>query len=117
MSKFPLYVSLMQNIPKTDLTLLQKTNFVRKISELDQNAHELMYALIKSYYIDQEEGDILCVPYSGQLTKSGIEFDLILLPAKLRQLLYRFIQREITRIEQDKEILVFQSPSLTQEQE
>lgn len=91
MSQFPLYTTLITNLPKKDLTIAQKRDFVRKVTDLDQEAHELVYALIKCYAIEHNTGVSFSLPYNGQLAKDRIEFDLLDFPIELRQLLYKFV--------------------------
>jgi hypothetical protein len=98
---FPLYSSLINNISEKDLTILQKNNFVKKISKLDTDTHELFYALIKCYYIEHEKRDVLSIPYSGELSKDKITFDLNQFPNKLKQLLYKFMSIHNKKLEED----------------
>ena len=49
MSQFPLYNTLIADLPEKDLTVIQNLDLVRKISHLDSEAFELIYALIKCY--------------------------------------------------------------------
>ena len=75
MSQFPLYATLINNLSEKDLTVPQKSDLIKKISKLNTDAHELLYALIKSFYIENKKGDGLTIPYEGQLAKEKIEFD------------------------------------------
>ena len=91
MSQFPLYNTLISNIPEKDLTVIQKNTFAKKIASLDTETHELIYALIKCYFIEENKGDDFCVPYNGTLSKDKIEYSLLDFPVKLRQLLFKFV--------------------------
>lgn len=107
MSQFPLYTTLMSNLPEKDLTILQKSDLIKKITSMDSDAHELVYALIKSYYIEHNGGDSLSIPYKGQLSKDKVDFDLLEMPNKLRQLLFKFVtvhKKKLIEDEQIKEI-------------
>jgi hypothetical protein len=104
MTTFPLYTSLISSLPQKDLTIAQKSAFVKKIKTMDHESHELIYALIKSYFMDRDQGDLLTIPYQGQLNKDKIDFDLLTLPIPLRQLLYKFINLHSKKLEEDKEI-------------
>lgn len=93
MSQFPLYTSLNKNIVEKDLTLLQKKDMVDKITK-NQDIHELLYALIKTYYIENN-GNYFAIPYRGKLNDEKIDFDLEDFPKKLKQILYKFITLHI----------------------
>lgn len=91
MSHFPLYTTLMYNIPKKDLTIVQKNELIKKIVDMNPNEHELIYMLIKSYYVNNDNGDIFSIPYKAQLCKDKIDFDICEFPLSLRQLIYKFV--------------------------
>jgi hypothetical protein len=103
MSDFPLYTSIKNNLPKKDLTQAEKNDFIKKIKELEQDAHELIYVLIKSYYLDTEK-DSFSIPYKGQINKDKIQFNLLDFPHTLRQLLYKFVKMHNKKLREDKEI-------------
>jgi len=104
MSQFPLYTTLIAGLPEKDLTIMQKKDLVKKISTMDLDAHELVYALIKCYYIEHNHGDTLSIPYKGLLSKDKIEFDLAEMPNKLRQLLHKFINVHKKKLIEDEKI-------------
>ena len=96
-SNFPLYNNLLSEIKtKRDLTPKQKDDFLKKIQELDDIGMENIYVLIRLYYIEESGGDATCdLPYSGTCVRKNIKFDLELLPIKLRQILYKFVNMHI----------------------
>ena len=91
MSQFPLYTTLSTNLPKKDLTVLQKNELIKKISSMSTEDHELIYMLIKTYYINNDTGDSLSIPYNAQLGKDKIDFDLLDFPTGLKHLLFKFV--------------------------
>lgn len=96
---FPLYNSLNKNIPNKNLTITQKNEFIKKIETIDNEGHSLIFALIKSYYNDEEK-DNSQIPYQGKVINNNIEYNLSDLPAKLQQILYKFISLHISRMEE-----------------
>ena len=101
---FPLYTTLSIDLPKKDLTVAQKNDLVKRVGKLDSETHELVYALVKSYYLEHEKGNSLSIPYKGQLSKDRINFDLLNFPIPLRQLLYRFVTVHMKKLKEDKKI-------------
>lgn len=96
MSNFPLYNTLLTNLPNKDLTIKQKNDLIKHISKFKVDECKLVFALIRSYYLDKDNGDVLSMPYEGLLGKdktgqNKITYDLAQLPIPLRQLLYKFI--------------------------
>ena len=95
MSCFPLYDNLYKNATNKDLTAKQKKNFIKEVDAMDINAKELMYALIKTYFINHNDNSS-DIPYSGQITnKKGsqqdISWDFQSFPKNLRQILNNFL--------------------------
>ena len=94
----------MANLPQKDLTILQKNDLIKKINIMDTYTHELVYVLVKSYFIENNGGDALSIPYNAQLSKDKIEFDLLELPIPLRQLLYKFVIVHKKKLIEDEQI-------------
>ena len=59
MSKFPLFDNLSKDIPNRDLLLTEKRLFMKNIEAVDKNGHELTYALIRVYQIENKEDKVL----------------------------------------------------------
>ncbi len=102
--QFPLYTTLLANLPKKDLSVVQKNDFIRKVSTMDSEAHDLIYALIKCYFLEHDTTDTFAIPYDGQLAKDRIEFSLMDFPVELRQLLYKFVTIHGKKVDEDKQI-------------
>jgi hypothetical protein len=100
--QFPLYTTLLKNLPDKDLTLIQKNELIQKIED-NQDTHELVYALIKCFYIDNYNGNYFSLPYKASLNKERVSFDLIDLPNKLRQLLFKFFSLHTKKLLEDEE--------------
>ena len=109
MSQFPLYTTLMTGLENKDITLIQKNEFLRKVTDMDLDAQEKVYALVKCYYLENENGDKLTIPYDGQLGKDRIDFDLEKMPKKLKRLLYKFANVHSKKIMEDEEIKKIQN--------
>jgi hypothetical protein len=106
---FPLYTTLNTNITNKDLTILQKNEFLKKVLTLDSKAHELIYTLIKCYFIENDKGDPFSIPYKGKLDKDRIDFDLLELPTPLKQMLYKFVNIHQKKLIEDKSLLEIQN--------
>ena len=98
MSGFPLYDNLVQQLPKKDLTVKQKEDFIKNISDIDNNGKELIYALVYIFYIQNLNKNCDDLPFDGykqqyEQKKShyNITWNFLNFPIKLRQLLYKFI--------------------------
>jgi hypothetical protein len=90
MSNVTLYESLKL---KKDIKV-DNINFIRKFKKLPLDKHELIYALIRSYQIDNKI-DILSssLPFKGVKlrSKNKIKFNFIDFPEQLQLILYHFI--------------------------
>lgn len=113
MTNFPLYDSLVKDLPKRDLTVKQKEDFLVKVQEINDAGTELLVALIQYHALQSGETTngttngttVEKVPYKGtcvgtknakcaKTVKSNTEditWDLLSFPIKLRQILYKFV--------------------------
>ena len=105
MSKFPLYDSLLKDIIKKDLTKKQKLLFINRISKIDKNGHELVYALIRMYQVEnKEENTNFNLPYNGTFVDGDINFDLDKFPINLKQILFKFLSVHIDKMNEESSI-------------
>lgn len=104
MTEFALYNTLCQNIPGKDLTVSQKTKLIESINKLDDNATELVYALIRYHGMsDAKCSDIYNHSKTNVRTaKADISWNLSDLPIKLRNILFKFVMLEERRIEESE---------------
>lgn len=100
MSTFPLYDSLKDKIPKVivDIPYKDKDFFTEQVSNLDTTEHELIYALIRYYQIQNEPQDTIpsIFPYGAKKLKKGMKIDFEKLPTKLQYMLICFIRLHLT---------------------
>lgn len=102
MNQFPLYTSLFKDIPTIDLKGHEKKEFCKNIKKLDQNGYDLIYALIRIYYLDNEDSILgFTLPYGGKYIKNDLKFDLEVFPSKLKQLLNKFIYVHLKKMEDE----------------
>lgn len=104
MCEFPLYDTLMSEIKDRDLTVTQKTELIKKIENIDKDGSELVYALIKCYYVKNENRITSNNPYNSTIKENNITYDLASFPHKLRQILYKFIQKHTKKLKEDKQM-------------
>ena len=95
MSNFPLYDSLMKDIPGKNLTMKQHQEFIAKVLEIDVHGKELVYVLIQCYS-NANGGFGSTTPYGGKLERCGrnsmsVTWDLSLFPQDLRHILHKFV--------------------------
>jgi hypothetical protein len=108
MSLFPLYNNLIKDIPKKDLTTKQKDFIIKNIDNIDDNAKELVYVLIKFYSNNENKDNTENLPYKGlkdNFDKNtelyNITWNLLELPITLRQILYKFISLHMKQKEDE----------------
>jgi predicted DNA-binding transcriptional regulator YafY len=105
MDTFPLY-DQMKDASDKDLTSSQKSSFMKKIQSIDQDGMELVYALIRVYHRENSEIKTFAMPYEGQVSSEGVTFNLLELPKHLRQILYRFLNTHLKKIEEDQQLSI-----------
>ncbi|ADD94706.1 hypothetical protein [uncultured phage MedDCM-OCT-S09-C23] len=90
-SKFPLYASMENLVSDTveELSVEDKKDLISKIKSFDRHAHELVYALIKAYGIN-ENISTTNLPFESKQLKTGIKFNIANFPPKLQHVLKKF---------------------------
>jgi hypothetical protein len=102
MSKFPLYDSFSKDIIDKDLTITQKKTFIKRISKIDKNGHDLVYALIRMYQVvNKEDNTSFTLPYNGSFTEKDITFDLDKFPYRLKHILFKFISAHVITMKEE----------------
>ena len=105
MSQFPLYDSLSKNILQSDLTSAQKRTFIKRIGKIDKNGHDLVYALIRMFQVENSDEDIgFTLPYNGTHVNKDITFDLDKLPNTLKQILFKFLGVHLDKMKEERSI-------------
>ena len=108
MSTFQLYDNLNKNIPKKDMSTEEKQKLVDLIPSLDQQATELVFALITHHNNkDKKAKEYKKIVKTNNIRgTSNITWNLKDLPIKLRHILYKFLCMEETRMNEmdDREI-------------
>jgi len=107
MSGFPLYDNLIKDLPKKDLSVKEKEEFIRNIKKVNIDGRELVYALVLVYSAQNDKDlESIQVPYNGSKEEDGKEsytFSWVYtqFPIKLRRLLSRFVAIHLKK--QDEE--------------
>lgn len=102
MSNFPIYDNLYKECKNKELTVKQKNEFISKIVNIDCEGAELIYALIRHYELNNDNLATYKLPYTGKYINNEIVFDLDDLPYKLKQILYKFLNMYINKMNEDK---------------
>lgn len=90
---FPLYDNLLRltEYENNDLSIEQKKKIAEESEALDPLNQEIIYVLIKLFFIDNDVDEKSPLPYEGKRVKGLLKFDIDKLPLRLRHMLYRFI--------------------------
>jgi hypothetical protein len=107
MNNFPLYNNLSKDIPKKDLSVKEKQEFMSKIQNIDDIGKDLVYALIQFYRMINDTEIYDQIPYKGIIDntidgKSNITWSFSDFPVKLRHILYKFIKMHMQSMEEDQ---------------
>jgi hypothetical protein len=96
MNTFPLYETLLKDTVNKELTNKQKDVLLERIQTLDLSGKELTYALIKSYFERCEKKDAVGYLFDCEInTVNGLSdftWDLMKLPPRLKQILFKFTE-------------------------
>lgn len=94
---FPLYENVLKKYDNVteDLDYEQKEEMAVKIKKMDANDHEILYTIIKIYFLDHNKNvdneTFNKSPYNSKIMASGLKFYLDDLPPGLQNILYNFL--------------------------
>ena len=94
---FPLYERLSRaDEDYKELNDEQKDELVNKFKGMSDEKQEIVYALIKAYYMEEQQQFMSTseLPYSGKALKSRLKFDFDCIPSKLQYILNEFSNME-----------------------
>lgn len=96
MNSFPLYETLLRDTANKELTNKQKDVLLERIQTLDLSGKELTYALIKSYFERCAKKDAVGYLFDCEINtvdgRSDFTWDLVKLPPRLKQILFKFTE-------------------------
>lgn len=102
-SVFPLYDSIYQEVTNENEMLQEKKmNLCNEIKELDKEGHELVYAIIRNYFLLHEKVVSDELPYSPKVIKHGLKFDTSIMPNRLLHMLDHFVKLHRMKIQEDQ---------------
>ena len=94
MTMIPVYSLIQSQLKSTDtisdLTDVEKEQFIKNVLGMDKVGLELMYCIIRSYEIDKGLDNTL--PFNGKILKSGVRFELDSFDIPLKHMLKKFIE-------------------------
>ena len=83
----------------------KKPKNIKRIANIDKNGHELIYALIRMYQVENnEENTSFTLPYNGIFVDNDINFNLDKFPISLKQILFKFLSVHMDKM--NEEILI-----------
>lgn len=103
-SSFPLFDTLHSETEgiHTPLTYDDKLRLCNDIKEMDQEGYDLLYAIIRTYYLEKEKGIKDHIPYSPKVHKSGYKFDMTFFPPRLLIMIRRFVSLHKKKLSEEE---------------
>lgn len=94
MVAFSLYTSLLSQIDtetlEKNLSEVEKKCIVDFIKKSNTEVHELIYMLIKTHHLKNNDVSTTNLPFCGKEQKAGLKFEFDMLPVPLQNILYKF---------------------------
>ena len=107
---FPLYTSLSKDLPKKDLTVKQKEEFIEKINTIDDIGRDLIYVLI-SFYANKHETENIkdklpynCISENYKKNLWNLSWNFSDFPQDLRHILYKFLKMHLEKCQEDENL-------------
>lgn len=105
---FPLFNMLSQKVkqsvdhPENEWSLEERLRLAESCKQLDEEGYQVLYAIIRYYYLEKDHGAFHVLPYQMKKLKLGYRVDLDHLPPFLLHLMDVFIIYHRQKIEEEK---------------
>jgi hypothetical protein len=102
---FPLFDTLYQETEavQTPLNYEEKMKMCEDIKELDQEGYDLLYAIIRNFYLVKENGRFDSIPYSPKINKTGYKFDTTFFPPRLIIMIRYFVALHLEKLKEEQQ--------------
>lgn len=90
---FPLFENCMK-ATENDNSILDyhdRLLLSEKIKQLDKQAHEYIYAIIRTYQLEQDKDNFDNLPYHMRKNKNGVKFEMSKIPSRLILIINFFV--------------------------
>ena len=103
---FPLFEIILSDIKDDDDINEKEENYLcEKIKKLDNEGHEMIYALIKCYAI-KFENNYDSPPYDPKKTGKGFKYCIEKIPRKLLKILLNFVKKHDDKLKEENALRV-----------
>ncbi len=102
---FPLFQALLketETIKDNDVSYEERLALMEDIKSLDKDGHEYLYALIRNYQLEIDEGDFQTLPYEPKVNKTGYKFEMKKMPNRLIIILKHFVNLHLKKLVEEK---------------
>jgi hypothetical protein len=102
---FPLFDALYKEtelISPQILNYEERLQLMEQIKSLDKDGHEYLYALIRKYQLEIENGDFNDLPYQPKVNKSGYKFEMKKMPDRLLIILKHFVNLHLKKLLEER---------------
>lgn len=102
---FPLFQALYKetdSIKDQILTYEERLVLMEQIKSLDKDGHEYLYALIRNYQLEVDDGYFDELPYDPKVNKTGYKFEMKKLPDRLLIILKHFVDLHLKKLLEER---------------
>lgn len=102
---FPLFNALYketEGIKNNNVSYEERLVLQDEIKSLDKDGHEYLYALIRNYQLEIDNGDFHELPYDPKVNKTGYKFEMKKMPDRLIIILKHFVDLHRKKLMEEK---------------
>lgn len=101
---FPLFSTIFQETENDDeLTAAQCSELCEKIKNLDKEGNEILFALIRHYHLEIEDGSFNEMPFQCKQNKSGYKMNMSKFPNRLVNIINYFVTLHLNKLHEEKQ--------------
>tara|TARA_A100001015_G_scaffold307247_1_gene402826 strand:- start:95 stop:427 length:333 start_codon:yes stop_codon:yes gene_type:complete len=99
---FPLFETCYKMTENSNTVLEYNERLIlsNKIKELDKQAHEYIYAIIRTYQLEHDKDNFYNMPYSMRKNKNGVKFEMSKIPSRLVLIIHFFVDLHLKSLKE-----------------
>ena len=101
---FPLFSTIFQETENdNELSVSQCSELCEKIKNLDKEGNEILFALIRHYQLEIEDGSFNEMPFQCKQNKSGYKMNMSKFPNRLVNIINYFVTLHLNKLHEEKQ--------------
>lgn len=101
---FPLFSTIFQETENNNsLSVSECSELCEKIKNLDVEGNEILFAIIRHYQLEINDGNFNDMPFQCKQNKSGYKMNMTKFPKRLVNIINHFVNLHLNKLHEEKQ--------------